>query len=659
MHYNQTVLALKEHAAGRELEILRSVAGIDGELLDGKHHHCPLCGGKDRFRLIDEKAGAVFCNQCFRENNGDFIDAVRWMCGCQFHEAITMIAEYLGVEQKDKKKPTLLRTLSFDYMDTAGDPLIRVERLEFDNGSKSFRQSRWDATQARYTPGSKGVPFVPWDAPSFREASTIYWCEGEKKTVDLARVMAKHRPDICCSCRWGGSNAPFQKELIPWFRGKDVVIFADNDKAGDDYAKKVAKALYGTAKSVQIVDFKHKRLKYDIGDYIAEGKNDDDVLKLIKTTAIIPIYEEKNEKNKTGIIKTMDLFGKLETDWLWENKLPAGELCLLTGMAGQGKTFWTCYLAAQISNGWDWPDGSPCKQGSVLFFRGEDSIEKTIKPRLMANGADGSKIAVLDCLTNDEPMTLHETEIIRQCIKDTEEASGSPCRMVIIDPISNYWGHTQENSNGEVRIVMSQLNKIASDTGAVLLLVQHVGKAERESMQQRVLGSTGIMASCRASFCLFYDKETKERTFAPLKNNLAIEPTSVIFKVNPEVSGGRVEILSWDVEKNADDIAGEFREKNNGKKQRGCIVDAEKWLEEFLADGKKQVGFENNPEPGTIRYESEKAGIAGWRTIQSAKTNISAVAKKIGKLWFWMLKDNQEYPDYQEWDANNERKDVW
>ena len=47
------VAALKQQAAGRWPELLTALGGVGAELLDGKNHSCPKCGGKDRFRLID------------------------------------------------------------------------------------------------------------------------------------------------------------------------------------------------------------------------------------------------------------------------------------------------------------------------------------------------------------------------------------------------------------------------------------------------------------------------------------------------------------------------------------------------------------------------------------------------------------------------------
>jgi len=39
--------------------------GVDPVFLDGKHHPCILCGGKDRFRFDNKDgSGSYFCSQC-------------------------------------------------------------------------------------------------------------------------------------------------------------------------------------------------------------------------------------------------------------------------------------------------------------------------------------------------------------------------------------------------------------------------------------------------------------------------------------------------------------------------------------------------------------------------------------------------------------------
>ena len=95
---------------GRAIDVLRDVAGIPQELLDGRHHPCssPKCasdlGGDDRFRLIDSARGAVLCNQCFSEKNGDAISAVMHFREVRLPEALALIGEYLGVTTSPPKQ---------------------------------------------------------------------------------------------------------------------------------------------------------------------------------------------------------------------------------------------------------------------------------------------------------------------------------------------------------------------------------------------------------------------------------------------------------------------------------------------------------------------------------------------------------------------------
>jgi len=106
---NASVAEIKSAAKGRWPEILSAVGGIDRELLDGKHHPCPKCGGTDRFRAIDIDAGALFCNQCFDTENGDGLSAIGWLRDCDFPTAVSSVADYVGIKPSSngqgKRKP--------------------------------------------------------------------------------------------------------------------------------------------------------------------------------------------------------------------------------------------------------------------------------------------------------------------------------------------------------------------------------------------------------------------------------------------------------------------------------------------------------------------------------------------------------------------------
>lgn len=86
---------VKLASKGREIEILQAM-GIPSKSLDGKHHSCPGCGGKDRFRWDHEKA-CFFCGQGGTTTGGDVIDLLVHD-GYSKREALCAVANYLELK---------------------------------------------------------------------------------------------------------------------------------------------------------------------------------------------------------------------------------------------------------------------------------------------------------------------------------------------------------------------------------------------------------------------------------------------------------------------------------------------------------------------------------------------------------------------------------
>ena len=77
--------------------------------------------------------------------------------------------------------------------------------------------------------------------------------------------------------------------------------------------------------------------------------------------------------------------------WLWPGWLARAKVHVFGGDPGAGKTTIALDLAAIITRGGRWPDGTQAEPGDVLFWSGEDDIGDTLKPRLArAGAADGA-----------------------------------------------------------------------------------------------------------------------------------------------------------------------------------------------------------------------------------------------------------------------------
>ena len=76
-----------------------------------------------------------------------------------------------------------------------------------------------------------------------------------------------------------------------------------------------------------------------------------------ETTLINGNYFGRNS-SRPLLIRLSDVEEK-STQWLWNNKIPLGMLSLIAGLGGIGKSFWTVYMTAIITNGWNWTDDKP------------------------------------------------------------------------------------------------------------------------------------------------------------------------------------------------------------------------------------------------------------------------------------------------------------
>ena len=99
------VEALKGQAAGRWRELLSTLGGVSADILDGKNHPCPRCGGTDRFRMIDVAAGAFLQTNASIKANGDGIAALQWLRGGTFPETVNALAEHLGQSSQRSSPP--------------------------------------------------------------------------------------------------------------------------------------------------------------------------------------------------------------------------------------------------------------------------------------------------------------------------------------------------------------------------------------------------------------------------------------------------------------------------------------------------------------------------------------------------------------------------
>lgn len=258
--------------------VFAAICELDTRLLDGKHHPCPQCGGEDRFRCIDKEAGALYCNQCFRKENGDGFDAIEWLKKVDFTESLRLVAECLGVKplnetkEAEKEKPAykeiaeavwsvaggIVQSLKasgkdqaniaapggatgYEYPTSATEParyvVVRYDYTWKDKDSQEVRgkeyrpfyQSAADNLWRCGDPPNQKFPLYNLPAILAADPSTpIYLVEGEKCADALIELglLATTSPH--------GSRSVRKTDWTP-LAGRSIVGSPDNDQPGEDY----------------------------------------------------------------------------------------------------------------------------------------------------------------------------------------------------------------------------------------------------------------------------------------------------------------------------------------------------------------------------------------------------------------------------------------
>ena len=216
--------------------------------------------------------------------------------------------------------------------------------------------------------------------------------------------------------------------------------------------------------------------------------------------------------------------------WLWPYRFAEGEMALLAGDGGLGKSSLLLAIAAIITRGQEWPNKSGIAPvGSVAIVSAEDSRETTLKPRLMALGADLKKIRFVTAkLTIQKPgerpmvspMTLSDRPYWKEVLKRIPG-----CRMLIVDPIPSYLGRgVNDSKNSELRSVIEPfIDEVTRPAGACFVANTHLNKTvDAKSPLHRITGSMAYGALPRNVHLVVRDLQKPERRlFVQAKCNIA------------------------------------------------------------------------------------------------------------------------------------------
>ena len=130
----------------------------------------------------------------------------------------------------------------------------------------------------------------------------------------------------------------------------------------------------------------------------------------------------------------MDQVEVEEIEWLFYPFIPYGKVTIIQGDPGEGKTTVVLQIIAKLTKGEPilneiTEEETGVKPINVIYQTAEDGLGDTIKPRLLAAGADCSRVLVID--DQDQPLTMVDARLEEAIIQ-------TKARLVVLDEM-DFW----------------------------------------------------------------------------------------------------------------------------------------------------------------------------------------------------------------------------
>jgi hypothetical protein len=493
--------------------------------------HCPVCGANNfKVNVATGKYIAASCN-CLDTPEGKqrVIDAI----------------------SPPIKKARPKSEVYYGYPDRAGNPYVRVKRVDDGTGRKNFYQQHWNGQ--RWVNGLGNLDRA--SIPVYRYAEVraaieqgchIFVAEGES-AVDALWAIG-----LAATCNIGGSGKWRDSDSAD-LSGANVVICPDRDMPGVKHAAEIGESfpqaqwLYAVPQSqywepnklpatggLDVKDWieddratrddiiaaiepsarfvpaeakplsKADELRLEIQAVLAEK---DPVERALMKSKLCPRYSmSKGELNdliaqvaaratRSSAAKPLTMAEVLALEssalrWLVPGLLPAAETVLLNALPKVGKTLLSVDLAFAVATGGRFL-GEQCQQGSVLMISADESLRST-RSKLLNRGfrADDP----IHVLSDWDIGKLDELETMLDEIRPA---------LVIVDSLKRITvGRDISENSAEFADCIYQLKELLGRYNAAGLLIHHANKDKEAIGVGKVRGSTAISGAVWGTWLL-------------------------------------------------------------------------------------------------------------------------------------------------------------
>jgi hypothetical protein len=202
------------------------------------------------------------------------------------------------------------------------------------------------------------------------------------------------------------------------------------------------------------------------------------------------LKEEREDAQRRVIFEPLTNFSKESNEWVLHHKIPSDDLTLIIGKGNVGKSTLLTLLCAYITNGVHingerYPGGDR----PIIYCHSEDSVEKTIKPRMEAAGVNE---ALVHLVRVETPGGEGMLQIPRDIDRLMQGAKGMGAAAIFYDPISSFLQTMGggRNDADAMRKAYLAIQSAHSEYGIAGIGLGHTRKAMSDSLLDAFMGSS-------------------------------------------------------------------------------------------------------------------------------------------------------------------------
>lgn len=295
-----------------------------------------------------------------------------------------------------------------------------------------------------------------------------------------------------------------------------------------------------------------------------------------------------------------------EAEWLIPGYIPKGQINIIAGDGGAGKTTVWCNIAAAVSRGdtafFDESFGgfAAGKPQQVLVLSAEDSLEYTLRAKLRKAGAKLGNIHSVSMKDERFGQLKFDSQLLRQLVEQLCPT------LIVFDPLQAFIPSTvQMGQRNAMRSCLSPLITLGELYGTTSLIIVHTNKRQGTYGRNRIADSADVWDIARSVMIVGQTQDPEIRYLSQEKSNYGPLERTALFRI----VDGMIQPEGYTDLRDVDYV----RERDYAGYQAPQRQEAERFIVDYLRGGRQKVA--------DLDSAATAAGISTG-TLKRAKTRL-------------------------------------